>query len=113
MVSLFLLEALVRWPNNLYLQGAHSWVRKALSIPLEGSQTDYVWSVLDTVPETDFPDIRNKSAIHSHEGSCMVIPREGDKVRLYIQVQGQDAVDAKSGRVDKGKMGPKMIIEVS
>jgi phenol 2-monooxygenase (NADPH) len=80
---------------------------------MEGEQTDYVWSVLDTVPDTDLPDIRNKCAIHSHNGSCMVIPREEDKVRLYVQVTGQDAVDAKSGRVDKYKVGPAKIIEVS
>ena len=36
---------------------------------------DYVWGVIDSIPETDFPDIRNKSAIHSSNGSCMVIPR--------------------------------------
>ena len=34
------------------------------------------------VPDTDFPDIRCKCAIHSNNGSCMIVPREGDKVRL-------------------------------
>ena len=38
-------------------------------------RSDYVWGVIDSVPATDFPDIRNKSAVHSDNGSCMVIPR--------------------------------------
>jgi len=39
---------------------------------------DFIWGVLDMVPsaETDFPDYRNKAAIHSDNGSCMIIPRE-------------------------------------
>ena len=62
--------------------GAHSWVRKTLGIALEGEQTDYIWGVVDMVPDTDFPDIRNLTAVHSNNGSCMVIPREGDLVRM-------------------------------
>lgn len=65
------------------------------------------------VPETDFPDIRNRCAIHSTNGSCMIIPREGDTVRLYIQLTDADAVDARSGRVDKSKMGPAKLLEVA
>ncbi|KAK7052313.1 hypothetical protein R3P38DRAFT_2859682 [Favolaschia claudopus] len=91
--------------------GAHSWVRKRFDIPMEGSQTDYVWGVVDMVPQTDFPDIRHKTAIHSENGSCMIIPREGDKVRLYIQLEGKDAVDAVSGRIDKKRLGPYQLLE--
>ncbi|KAJ7251355.1 FAD binding domain-containing protein [Mycena rebaudengoi] len=93
--------------------GAHSWVRKNFNIAMEGAQTEHVWGVVDMVPDTDFPDIRNKTVIHSQNGSCMVIPREGDKVRLYIQLEGKDAVDAKSGRVDKLKFGPLKLLEVA
>ncbi|KIK52338.1 hypothetical protein GYMLUDRAFT_49956 [Collybiopsis luxurians FD-317 M1] len=92
--------------------GAHSWVRKTLGIDMEGEQTDYVWGVVDLVPETDLPDIRNKCAIHSNNGSCMVIPREGDKVRLYIQLDGKDVIDS-NGRVDKAKAGPEMILNAA
>jgi phenol 2-monooxygenase len=42
----------------------------------------------------------------------MIIPREGDKVRLYIQLEGKDAVDATSGRIDKKRMGPQQLLEV-
>lgn len=64
------------------------------------------------VPETDFPDIRNRCAIHSHNGSCMIIPREGDLIRLYIQLSDKDVLDPSSGRVDRNKMGPEMLLEV-
>jgi phenol 2-monooxygenase len=92
--------------------GAHSWVRKNFGIAMEGEQTDFVWGVVDMIPETNFPDIRNRCAIHSNSGSCMIIPREGDKVRLYIQLEDKDAVDSASGRVDKNKMGPHKLLEV-
>ncbi|KAK0466825.1 FAD binding domain-containing protein [Desarmillaria tabescens] len=93
--------------------GAHSWVRKSLNLSMDGEQTEYIWGVVDMIPDTDLPDIRNKTAIHSINGSCMVIPREGDKIRLYIQLEGKDAINAASGRVDKSKMGPERLLEVA
>jgi phenol 2-monooxygenase (NADPH) len=79
---------------------------------MEGEQTDYVWGVVDMIPDTDFPDIRNRSVIHSNHGSCMVIPREGDLVRLYIQLEGKEVLDAAGRRVDKNKMEPLTLLEV-
>lgn len=92
--------------------GAHSWVRKTLNISMDGEQTEYIWGVIDVIADTDLPDFRNKAAIHSINGSCMVIPREGDKIRLYIQLEGKDVINA-DGRVDKSKMGPEKILEVA
>lgn len=34
--------------------GAHSWVRKQLEIPLEGKHTESTWGVMDIVALTDF-----------------------------------------------------------
>ena len=73
---------------------------------------DYIWGVIDTVPETNFPDIRNRCAIHSESGSCMVIPREGDKVRLYVQLSDKQVVDAATGRVDKSKVTTENLLQV-
>jgi phenol 2-monooxygenase (NADPH) len=64
------------------------------------------------VPETDFPDIRYRCAIHSHNGSCMIIPREGDLIRLYIQLSDKDVLDPSTGRVDRNKMSPEILLEV-
>ena len=75
--------------------------------------SDFVWGVVDVIPETDFPDIRNKCAIHSNNGSCMIIPREGDKVRLYIQIADKATVDPQHWREDKAKMSPEKIIQVA
>ncbi|TFK71665.1 hypothetical protein BDN72DRAFT_427817 [Pluteus cervinus] len=93
--------------------GAHSWVRKSFGIEMEGEQTDDVWGVVDIVPDTDFPDIRNRCVVHSNNGSCMIIPREGDKARIYVQLNDKSAVDSESGRVDKGRIGPEQLLEVA
>ncbi|KAL5492636.1 hypothetical protein ACEPAI_4083 [Sanghuangporus weigelae] len=96
--------------------GAHSWVRGQLNFTMDGEQTDYVWGVVDMIPETtDFPDIRNRVAIHSTNGSCMVIPREGDVVRLYIQLSDDDArevLNAK-GRIDKTRWTPQRLMAIA
>ena len=34
--------------------GAHSWVRTQLGIPMEGKQSDSVWGVMDIIPLTNF-----------------------------------------------------------
>ncbi|KZS94662.1 hypothetical protein SISNIDRAFT_452748 [Sistotremastrum niveocremeum HHB9708] len=91
--------------------GAHSWVRKTLGFAMEGEQTEFVWGVVDTIPDTDFPDIRNRCAIHSPNGSCMVIPREGDMVRLYIQLTDSQIIEA--GRLNKGKINCDQLLQVA
>lgn len=42
----------------------------------------------------------------------MVIPREGDTVRLYIQLSDKDVADPLTGRVDKSKMSPETLVSV-
>ncbi|UZJ57598.1 hypothetical protein CBS101457_006918 [Exobasidium rhododendri] len=71
--------------------GAHSWTRKWLGYEMQGEQTEYIWGVMDGEPITNFPDWRTKCAIHSHHGSCMVLPRENNKLRLYIQLAAQSS----------------------
>ncbi|WP_407525270.1 FAD-binding monooxygenase [Methylobacterium oryzisoli] len=68
--------------------GARSGVRRALGRALHGDSANQAWGVMDVLAVTDFPDIRLKAAIHSaHEGSLLVIPREGGYlVRLYIEL---------------------------
>lgn len=70
--------------------GAHSKVRGRMGLELKGETSDHVWGVCDFVADTDFPDIRNRCAVHSSAGSVMVIPREriatGEFLtRLYVQ----------------------------
>ena len=63
------------------------------------------------VPDTDFPDIRVNSIVHSTFGTLFTIPREHDQVRLYIQ-QGTDSdvIDPSTGRVDKNRTSPDKIL---
>lgn len=111
--------------------GAHLWVRKQLGITMEGETTDHIWGVVDMIPSTDFPDIRNRCAIHlSDSGSVMVIPREHGLVRLYTQLKdvardssqkqasefGLNVTDAKiatAGRVDRSKITPDLILNTA
>ena len=43
----------------------------------------------------------------------MIIPREDDKVRLYVQLDDRNTVDEESGRVDKSKIGPHELLDAS
>ena len=71
-----------------------------------------MWGVIDTIPESNFPDIRNRSVIHSEWGSCHVIPREGDMVRFYIQLTDKQVIDPTTGRLDKSKVTTDHLIQV-
>jgi len=54
---------------------------------MEGDSTDAVWGVLDSIPRTDFPDIRRKVTLHTPHGATVIIPREGGRMaRFYLQV---------------------------
>src|SRR6476660_843611 len=68
--------------------GARSTVRKSIGRELRGDSANHAWGVMDVLAVTDFPDIRLKSLIQSaHEGSVLVIPREGGYlVRLYVEL---------------------------
>ena len=44
----------------------------------------------------------------------MIIPREGDVVRLYLQLSDEDAKEVinNKGRIDRTKWGPERLLEV-
>ncbi|TLS23062.1 uncharacterized protein PpBr36_06267 [Pyricularia pennisetigena] len=68
-------------------EGARSFIRDQLGIGIKHKDPiSHVWGVMDGVVQTDFPDIKMKCTIHSRHGSIMVIPRENNLVRLYIQI---------------------------
>lgn len=68
-------------------EGARSFVRDQLGVKIHHKDPiAHVWGVMDGVVRTDFPDIKMKCTIHSDAGSIMVIPREDNMVRLYIQI---------------------------
>ncbi len=76
------------------------------------SSADSIWGVVDIIPDTDFPDLRNWAFIHSNHGTLMSVPREGDMVRFYIQLPPDtDFVNRETGRVDMAKASPERIME--
>lgn len=44
--------------------GAHSWTRRQLGLPMEGEHTDRFWGVIDIIPLTNF---RKSSPVGEHE----------------------------------------------
>ncbi|KAI1076515.1 FAD binding domain-containing protein [Whalleya microplaca] len=75
-------------------EGARSLVREQLGIKIiHKDPIAHVWGVMDGVVKTDFPDIKMKCTIHSEHGSVMVIPREDNMVRLYIQIASSTDAD--------------------
>lgn len=91
----------VRAKHLVGADGAHSQVRRSMGQELKGDTTDHIWGVIDFVAETNFPDIRKRCAIHSDEGSVMIIPRERIAsrqylTRLYVQVKEEVPEDQSS-----------------
>jgi phenol 2-monooxygenase len=68
--------------------GAHSAVRESIGRTMEGDQAMHAWGVMDVLAVTDFPDIRTKCAIQSHDGgNILLIPREGGYLfRMYVDL---------------------------
>ncbi|KAL7892471.1 FAD binding domain-containing protein [Trichoderma sp. SZMC 28014] len=75
-------------------EGARSFIRQQLNIGFHHKDPiAHVWGVMDGVVKTDFPDIKMKCTIRSQHGSIMVIPREDNMVRLYIQIASSTDAD--------------------
>ena len=65
------------------------------------------------VPDTDFPDLRSQSFVHSHAGTLFIIPRENDQIRVSIQLSANsDLCDPLTGRVDKSRTSPEKLLKV-
>ncbi|WP_344754524.1 FAD-binding monooxygenase [Gryllotalpicola koreensis] len=81
-------ERTVRAKYVVGCDGARSDVRRAIGRRLVGDQAMHAWGVIDVLAATDFPDIRTKAAIQSHDGgSILLIPREGGHLfRLYVDL---------------------------
>lgn len=80
--------------------GAHSKVRDAIGRVMSGTQSMHAWGVMDVMSNTNFPDIRTKCAIQSHDGgNILLIPREGGYlVRWYVSLGDLDESNAKTIR---------------
>ncbi|WP_221585462.1 FAD-binding monooxygenase [Microbacterium sp. G2-8] len=92
-------EGAVRVVRTKYLvgaDGARSEVRRSMGRRLEGKAANHAWGVMDVIADTDFPDIRTKAAIQSHDGgSILLIPREGNHLfRMYVDLGEVDESDA-------------------
>jgi 2-polyprenyl-6-methoxyphenol hydroxylase-like FAD-dependent oxidoreductase len=98
-------------------EGARSSIRKQLGIDFRYKDPiSYIWGVMDGVVRTDFPDIKMKCTIHSDHGSIMIIPRENNMVRLYIQIESssddhEDSDAYKTASVEEIQIAAKNILQ--
>ncbi|GGM33859.1 FAD-binding monooxygenase [Promicromonospora citrea] len=92
-------ERTVRARYVIGADGAHSAVRQAIGRKPVGDKANHAWGVMDVLAVTDFPDVRTKCAIQSHDGgSILLIPREGGFLaRWYVDLGEVPADDG--GRV--------------
>ncbi|BGP32394.1 hypothetical protein JCM10296v2_004175 [Rhodotorula toruloides] len=103
-------EETIRTKFLVGCDGARSWVRKQMGLSLEGDAAGAVWGVLDAiVSETTFPDIRLKCTVQSKVGSILIVPRERDYVRFYIQIGSTKPGE----RFDRSSVTPESIIETA
>lgn len=81
-------EKIVNAKYVIGCDGARSKVRSSIGATMAGDQANHAWGVMDVVASTDFPDIRLKCAIQSHDGgSILLIPREGGHLfRMYVDL---------------------------
>lgn len=81
-------ERTVRAKYVIGCDGARSRVRDAIGRELTGADAKHAWGVMDVLADTDFPDIRTKCAIQSHDGGNILhIPREGNYLfRMYVDL---------------------------
>lgn len=75
--------------------------------------TDSLWGVLDICPETNFPNIRFKNIVQSEFGTCGIVPREDDMVRLYIQIPEEDLSMDADGKLVKTEATPEKLLGVT
>ncbi len=88
-------QRIVRAKYVIGCDGARSRVRESIGRELVGDRANHAWGVMDVLAETDFPDIRTKCAIQSHDGgSILHIPREGNHLfRMYVDLGELSADD--------------------
>ena len=88
-------ERVVRAKYVVGADGARSKVRASIGCTMAGDQANHAWGVMDVLASTDFPDIRLKCAIQSHDGgSILLIPREGGHLfRMYVDLGEVSAED--------------------
>lgn len=69
---------------------------------------------MDIFPSTDFPDIRSLTSVHSNNGSVLIIPREGDLIRLYVQIEENEDLLDEDGRMrDRSLVTPERLLDLA
>ncbi|KAI0092984.1 FAD binding domain-containing protein [Irpex rosettiformis] len=87
-----------------------------VTIYLTLPSSDHVWGAIDftTTPEVNFPDWRKICTINAANTTLLLIPREQDKLRIYVDLGLEDGlIDPATGRVATQSIDAKKLLEIS
>lgn len=86
-----------------------------IGLKMASQTTAHVWGVIDFIPsaESNYPDWRKLSTLNSKDTTILLIPREDNRIRLYIELGTEvDVMDKGTGRVNKGLFPPSTLLKV-
>ncbi|KAF9490911.1 hypothetical protein BDN71DRAFT_1434314 [Pleurotus eryngii] len=85
--------------------GANSWVRRFFDIPLRGDLASwYQFTLLNKLQR-----LSNEMHNHRTNSTIITIPREGEKIRFYVQMSLDDCQLTPDGRVDKSYLSSEAV----
>ncbi|KAI4202502.1 MAG: hypothetical protein LQ346_001965 [Caloplaca aetnensis] len=89
--------------------GAESIVRHIAGLYRQPNGGEEVWAVADVFADTEFPDIRRRSAVWSTNGACMLIPNKDSGFRVYVQLQAKH-VNLLDASIPGGFVKPSVVL---
>ncbi|KAK4502098.1 hypothetical protein PRZ48_005521 [Zasmidium cellare] len=107
-VGLAATDEIIRAKYVVACDGAHSWIRRSLQIPMIVDDMDIVWGVMDIHPITDLPSARTNNIIQGQRNGLMWIARERGLVRVYAVVGS--AKSDEHGKLIRSSVTPDTIL---
>ncbi|KAL8952425.1 MAG: hypothetical protein Q9222_001660 [Ikaeria aurantiellina] len=89
--------------------GAASIVRHIAGIVQQPNGSEEVWAVADVWADTDFPDIRRRSAVWATGGGCILMPNNDDGFRVYVPLQAKHLA-VLDGSIHGGFVQPSVVL---
>ncbi|GAB7354572.1 hypothetical protein MBLNU459_g5022t2 [Dothideomycetes sp. NU459] len=88
--------------------GARSMTRRSIGAQTISNDGQDTWAVADVLLDTDFPDRRRRCAIRTPSGSCMLIPRKDEGMRIFLQLDEDEVarLDACSSTAKNAVLNP-------
>lgn len=93
---------IVRCKYPVGCDGAHSWVRRSIGLIPEGERSSSFFGAMDVVLDSDLTTLGGINIFQRHGHSIILLPREGDMVRIYIPLSaGGEPFDRRAVSCEK------------